>query len=52
ALSEILGAYQHSQDTMGQILDNVYDNRQLQEGQYLGVREDLQTINTTLISIA
>ncbi|KAJ1149248.1 hypothetical protein NDU88_002063 [Pleurodeles waltl] len=34
ALSEILGAYQHSQDTMGQILDNVQENRQLQEGPY------------------
>ncbi|KAJ1149680.1 hypothetical protein NDU88_002485 [Pleurodeles waltl] len=52
ALSEILGAYQHSQDMMGQILDNVQENRHLQEGQYQGIREDLQSINNTLISIA
>ncbi|KAJ1177227.1 hypothetical protein NDU88_002488 [Pleurodeles waltl] len=52
ALAEILGAYQHSQDTMGQILDNVQENRRLQEGQYQGIREDLQAINNTLISIA
>ncbi|KAJ1217700.1 hypothetical protein NDU88_005291 [Pleurodeles waltl] len=52
ALSEILGAYQHSQDTMDQILNNLQENRQLQEGQYQGIREDLQAINTTLISIS
>ncbi|KAJ1166468.1 hypothetical protein NDU88_006869 [Pleurodeles waltl] len=52
ALDEILGAYQHSQDTMGQILDNVQENRRLQERQYQGIREDLQAINNTLISIA
>ncbi|KAJ1209502.1 hypothetical protein NDU88_004880 [Pleurodeles waltl] len=52
ALSEILGAYQHSQDTMGQILDILQENRWLQEGQYQGIREDLQALNPTLISIA
>ncbi|KAJ1082569.1 hypothetical protein NDU88_002734 [Pleurodeles waltl] len=54
ALAEILGAYQHSQDTMGQILDNVQENKQLQEGQYQyqGIREDFQAINNTLVSIA
>ncbi|KAJ1116468.1 hypothetical protein NDU88_004679 [Pleurodeles waltl] len=52
ALSEILEAYQHSQDTMSQILDNVQENATLQEGQYQGIREDLQAINNTLISIA
>ncbi|KAJ1206627.1 hypothetical protein NDU88_002029 [Pleurodeles waltl] len=49
ALTEILGAYQHSQDTMGRILDNVQENRWLH---YQGIREDLQAINNTLISIA
>ncbi|KAJ1137627.1 hypothetical protein NDU88_004025 [Pleurodeles waltl] len=34
ALTEILGAYQHSHDTLGQIPDNVQENRWLQEGQY------------------
>ncbi|KAJ1112934.1 hypothetical protein NDU88_001195 [Pleurodeles waltl] len=52
ALTEIPGAYQHSQDTLGQILANMQENRRLQEGQYQGVREDLQAINTTLVSIA
>ncbi|KAJ1098605.1 hypothetical protein NDU88_003713 [Pleurodeles waltl] len=52
ALAEILGAFQHSQDTMGQILDNVQENRQLQDGQYQGIGEDLQAINNTLISLA
>ncbi|KAJ1150665.1 hypothetical protein NDU88_003455 [Pleurodeles waltl] len=52
ALTEILEAYQHSQNTMGQILDNVQENRRLQEGSYQGIQEDLQAINTTLISIA
>ncbi|KAJ1152878.1 hypothetical protein NDU88_005652 [Pleurodeles waltl] len=52
AFSKILGAYQHSQDTMGQILDNVQANKRLQEGQYPGIREDLQAINNTLIAIA
>ncbi|KAJ1084162.1 hypothetical protein NDU88_004315 [Pleurodeles waltl] len=52
AVSVILGAYLHSQDMMGQILDNVQENRRLQEGQYQGIREDLQAINNTLISIA
>ncbi|KAJ1182024.1 hypothetical protein NDU88_007221 [Pleurodeles waltl] len=52
ALSEILGADQHSQDMLGQILDNVQENRRLQEGQYQGIRKDLQAINNTLISIA
>ncbi|KAJ1171250.1 hypothetical protein NDU88_003120 [Pleurodeles waltl] len=37
---------------MSQILDNVQENRWLQEGQYQGIREDLQAINNTLISIA
>ncbi|KAJ1197622.1 hypothetical protein NDU88_001478 [Pleurodeles waltl] len=37
---------------MGRILDNVQENRRLQEGQYQGIREDLQAINSTLISIA
>ncbi|KAJ1108125.1 hypothetical protein NDU88_005507 [Pleurodeles waltl] len=52
ALSEILGAYQHSQDTMVQILDNMQENRWLQEGQYQGIWGGLQAINNTLISIA
>ncbi|KAJ1202216.1 hypothetical protein NDU88_006017 [Pleurodeles waltl] len=52
ALIEILGAYQHSQDMLVQILANVQENRRLQDGQYQRIREDLQAINTTLVSIA
>ncbi|KAJ1197147.1 hypothetical protein NDU88_001009 [Pleurodeles waltl] len=37
---------------MGQILDNLQENRRLQDGQYQGIREDLQAISNTLISIA
>ncbi|KAJ1165004.1 hypothetical protein NDU88_005434 [Pleurodeles waltl] len=52
ALTEILGAYQQSQDALGQIVANVQENRRLQEGHYQVIREDLQAINTTLVSIA
>ncbi|KAJ1107774.1 hypothetical protein NDU88_005163 [Pleurodeles waltl] len=52
ALSKILGAYQHSQDMMAQILVNLQENMRLQEGQCQGIREDLYAINNTLISIA
>ncbi|KAJ1126639.1 hypothetical protein NDU88_005046 [Pleurodeles waltl] len=52
ALTEILGAYQHFQNALGQILAHVEDNRRLQEGQYQGIREDLQAINSTMVSIA
>ncbi|KAJ1174968.1 hypothetical protein NDU88_000259 [Pleurodeles waltl] len=33
ALTAILGAYQHSQDILGQILDKLQENMRLQEGQ-------------------
>ncbi|KAJ1210956.1 hypothetical protein NDU88_006318 [Pleurodeles waltl] len=52
ALTAILGAYQNSQDMLGQILDKLQEYMRLQEGQYLGIREDLKAINTTLVSIA
>ncbi|KAJ1156133.1 hypothetical protein NDU88_008857 [Pleurodeles waltl] len=52
ALTVILRANQHSQDTLGRILDKMQENMWLQEGQYLGIREDLKDINTTLVSIA
>ncbi|XP_069059354.1 extracellular calcium-sensing receptor-like [Pleurodeles waltl] len=37
---------------MGQILDNMQENRRLQEEQYQGIREDLQAIKNSLISKA
>ncbi|KAJ1165652.1 hypothetical protein NDU88_006069 [Pleurodeles waltl] len=52
ALTNILGAYHHSQDTMGQILAKLQETQRLQEGQYLGIREDLKHIYTILVTIA
>ncbi|KAJ1188487.1 hypothetical protein NDU88_005248 [Pleurodeles waltl] len=52
ALSNILGAYHHSQETMGQILAKLQETQRLQEGQYLGIRDDLTKIYTILVSIA
>ncbi|KAJ1140307.1 hypothetical protein NDU88_006664 [Pleurodeles waltl] len=52
ALAGILGAYHHSQETMGQILYKLQETLRLQEGQCLGIREDLKDIHTTLITIA
>ncbi|KAJ1186933.1 hypothetical protein NDU88_003713 [Pleurodeles waltl] len=52
ALAGILGAYHHSQEIMGQILGKLQETQRLQEGQYLGIREDLKDIHTTLVTIA
>ncbi|KAJ1187083.1 hypothetical protein NDU88_003862 [Pleurodeles waltl] len=45
-------AYHHSQETMSQILAKLQEIQRLQEGQYLGIREDLRDIHTTLVTIA
>ncbi|KAJ1204255.1 hypothetical protein NDU88_008036 [Pleurodeles waltl] len=52
ALSNIMGAYHHSQETMGTVLDKFQETQRLQEEHYLGIREDLKSINTTLVTIA
>ncbi|KAJ1163416.1 hypothetical protein NDU88_003874 [Pleurodeles waltl] len=52
ALSNIMGAYHHSQETMGTVLAKFQETQRLQEEQYLGIREDLTSINTTLVTIA
>ncbi|KAJ1193598.1 hypothetical protein NDU88_002894 [Pleurodeles waltl] len=52
ALINILGAYHHYQETMGQILAKLQETQWLQDGQYLGIREDLRDIHTTLVTIA
>ncbi|KAJ1124532.1 hypothetical protein NDU88_002983 [Pleurodeles waltl] len=52
ALSNIMGAYHHSQETMGTVLAKFQETQWLQEEQYLGIREDLKSINTTLVTIA
>ncbi|KAJ1119624.1 hypothetical protein NDU88_007809 [Pleurodeles waltl] len=51
-LSNIMGAYHHSQETMATVLAKFQETQQLQEEQYLGIREDLKSINTTLVTIA
>ncbi|KAJ1104090.1 hypothetical protein NDU88_001505 [Pleurodeles waltl] len=52
ALAGILGAYHHSQETLGQILAKLQETQRLQEGQYLGIREDLKHIHTILVTTA
>ncbi|KAJ1119299.1 hypothetical protein NDU88_007485 [Pleurodeles waltl] len=52
ALTNILGAYHYSQETMGQILAKLQETQWLQEGQYLGIRENLKHIYTILVTIA
>ncbi|KAJ1149594.1 hypothetical protein NDU88_002401 [Pleurodeles waltl] len=52
ALSNIMGAYHHSQETMATVLAKFQETQQLQEEHYLGIGEDLKSINTTLLTIA
>ncbi|KAJ1133512.1 hypothetical protein NDU88_011799 [Pleurodeles waltl] len=52
AVTNIMGAYHHFQETMGTVLANFRETQRLQEEHYLGVREDLKSINTTLVTIA
>ncbi|KAJ1214916.1 hypothetical protein NDU88_002527 [Pleurodeles waltl] len=51
ALSNIMGAYHHSQETMAMVLAKFQETQHLQEEQYLGIREELKSINTTLVTI-
>ncbi|KAJ1105179.1 hypothetical protein NDU88_002587 [Pleurodeles waltl] len=51
ALSNIMGAYQHSQETMATVLAKFQETQRLQEEQYLGFREELRAINSTLGTI-
>ncbi|KAJ1200172.1 hypothetical protein NDU88_003999 [Pleurodeles waltl] len=46
-----MGAYHHSQYTMATVLAKFQDTQRLQEEQYLGFREELKSINTTLGTI-
>ncbi|KAJ1115773.1 hypothetical protein NDU88_003995 [Pleurodeles waltl] len=52
ALSNIMGAYHHSKETMAMVLAKFQDTQRLQEEHYLGIREELKSINTTLVTIA
>ncbi|KAJ1152280.1 hypothetical protein NDU88_005056 [Pleurodeles waltl] len=51
ALSSIMGPYHHSQETMATVLAKFQETQRLQEEQYLGFREELRTISTTLGTI-
>ncbi|KAJ1207736.1 hypothetical protein NDU88_003126 [Pleurodeles waltl] len=51
ALSNIMGAYHHSQETMATVLAKFQETQRLQEEQCLGFREELKSINTTLGTI-
>ncbi|KAJ1123530.1 hypothetical protein NDU88_001999 [Pleurodeles waltl] len=52
ALSNIMGEYHHSQEKMGTVLAKFQETQRLQEEHYLGIRKDLKSINTTLVTIA
>ncbi|KAJ1091543.1 hypothetical protein NDU88_004663 [Pleurodeles waltl] len=51
ALYSIMGAYHHSQETMATVLAKFQETQRLQEEQYMGFREELRTINSTLGTI-
>ncbi|KAJ1143906.1 hypothetical protein NDU88_010208 [Pleurodeles waltl] len=46
-----MGAYHHSQETMATVLAKFQETQRLQEEHYLGIWEDLKSINTTLVTI-
>ncbi|KAJ1172595.1 hypothetical protein NDU88_004440 [Pleurodeles waltl] len=51
ALSSIMGAYHHSQETMATVLAKFQETQRLQEEQYMGFREERITITSTLGTI-
>ncbi|KAJ1151572.1 hypothetical protein NDU88_004352 [Pleurodeles waltl] len=51
ALSNIMGAYHHSKETMATVLAKFQETQWLQDEQYLGFREELKSINNTLGTI-
>ncbi|KAJ1115472.1 hypothetical protein NDU88_003696 [Pleurodeles waltl] len=51
ALSSIMGAYHHSQETMAPVLVKFQETQCLPKEQYLGFREELRAINSTLGTI-
>ncbi|KAJ1117147.1 hypothetical protein NDU88_005347 [Pleurodeles waltl] len=51
ALSSIMGAYHHSQETMATVLAKFQETQRMQEDQYLGFREELRTISSALGTI-
>ncbi|KAJ1122297.1 hypothetical protein NDU88_000790 [Pleurodeles waltl] len=51
ALSNIMGSYHHSQETMATVLAKFQETQRLQEEQYLGIREEHRAINSILGTI-
>ncbi|KAJ1161942.1 hypothetical protein NDU88_002422 [Pleurodeles waltl] len=51
AFSNIMGAYHHSQERMAMVLAKFQETQRLQGEQYLGIRGELRSINTTLVTI-
>ncbi|KAJ1213817.1 hypothetical protein NDU88_001448 [Pleurodeles waltl] len=51
ALSSIMGEYHHSQETIATVLAKFQETQRMQEEQYLGFREELRTISSTLGTI-
>ncbi|KAJ1091093.1 hypothetical protein NDU88_004220 [Pleurodeles waltl] len=51
ALSNIMGAYHNSQETKATVLAKFQETQRLQEEQYLGFREELRAIHSTLGTI-
>ncbi|KAJ1200852.1 hypothetical protein NDU88_004673 [Pleurodeles waltl] len=47
-----MGAYHHSKETMAMVLAKFQETQRLQEEHNLGIREDLKSINNTLVTIA
>ncbi|KAJ1084600.1 hypothetical protein NDU88_004746 [Pleurodeles waltl] len=52
ALTNVLGAYQQSQDNMGQVIDIMQKNQRLEEEHHQEIKKELQALNTTMVSIA
>ncbi|KAJ1149426.1 hypothetical protein NDU88_002236 [Pleurodeles waltl] len=46
-----MGAYRHSQETMPMVLAKFQETQRMQEEQYMGFREELGTISSTLGTI-
>ncbi|KAJ1217448.1 hypothetical protein NDU88_005042 [Pleurodeles waltl] len=46
-----MGVYHHSQEMMATVLDKFQETQRLQEEQYLGLREEPKSINSTLGTI-
>ncbi|KAJ1154019.1 hypothetical protein NDU88_006776 [Pleurodeles waltl] len=51
ALSSIMGAYHHSQETMATVLARFQEIQLLQEQQYMGFREELRNISSAMGTI-